>query len=291
MKPKEPKTQQERRRAVINNKSNKRQLKKLDKLLEERDIKNPQPMLIPAHLWKQTRHIILDWTGWACRFYSRTCWHKVGVGITNRAALCYDEAGEATYSYVGQSRESIRARSILAAGLLWLGLSRPTGRKKQGWSRIVKGIPQDAFLAALSNPSGKTPHRNTLDGTHRACDKEFTGGSVGYLTALKRAGLLYARQCKWRPGDDPKTHKGWEDIQPEEMAGNLQPSGWFTSTVRYWVVADQYSDPVDAEKKARLWLAWLAGCIPWQRDENGRFVPVSSPNTTVNGEVREKPPD
>ena len=285
----EPKNERERKRAAQNNKANQRQLRKLDKVLKERDIENPYPALIPAHLWKQTRHIILDWTGWACRFYSRICWHKIGVGLAHRAALCYDANGDPTYSYIGQSRGAIRARCILAGALLWLGLSRPTGRKRQGWSKIVKGIPQEAFLAALAYPSGKAPHRNALDGTHRKCAEDYTGGSVGYLTALKRVGLLYTRQCKWRPGDDPSDQKGWEDIQPEEMAGYLHSSGWFTSTVRYWIVADQYRDPVDAEKKARLWLAWLAGCLPWQRDENGTFVPCADSSAPVS--KPEKPPD
>lgn len=285
----ESKTDRSRKRAAINNKANQRQLRKLDKILRERDIENPYPDLIPAHLFKQTRHIIFDWNGWASRFYSRICPHKIGVGLTHRAALCYDENGVPRYSYIGQSREAIRARCVLAAGLLWLGLSKPTGRKHQGWSKIVKGIPQQAFLAALSHPGNKRLHRNALDGTHRKCADSDTGGSVGYLVALRRAGLLYTRQCKWRPGQDPSTQKGWNDIQPEEMAGYLHPSGWFTSTVRYWIVADQYTDPKDAEKKARLWIAWLSGCLPWQRDENGCFVPCSSHE--LPSPKPKKPPD
>lgn len=288
-KQREPKSERSKKQAAINNKANRRLLRKLDKILKERDIENPYPKYLPAHLWKQTRHVIYDWTGWACHFYSRLCWHKIGVAMAHRAALCYDENGNAKYSYVGQSREALRARTILAVSLLWLGLSRPTGRKHQGWSRIIKGIPQEAFLAAIANPSGKHPHRNTLDGTHRDCADDYTGGSVGYLTALKRVGLLYTRQCKWKPGDNPRDQKGWSDILPEEMAGYLHPSGWYTSTVRYWIVADLYTDPVDAEKRARLWLAWLSGCLPWQRDENGAFVPCSNADELVKKPP--KPPD
>jgi hypothetical protein len=286
---KESKADRRQREAIVNKKANRRQLAKLDKLLKDRDIENPYPNQIPAHLWKQCRHIIFDWTGWACHFYSRLCWHKIGVGLAHRAALCYDEDGKARYSYIGQSREAIRARSILAIALLFFGLSRPTGRKKQGWSRIIKAIPQEAFLAAIANPSGKVPHRNTFDGTHRPSADDYTGGSVGYLIALVRAGVVYTRQAKWRPGDDPSQLKGWEDIKPEEMAGFVHPSGWCTSTVRYWIVADLYTDPVDAAKRSRLWLAWLAGCIPWQQDENGAFVPCGGQDSHVSPPP--KPPD
>lgn len=286
----ESKSERKRKEAIVNNKKNLKRIEKLEKQLKEHGIENPCPKGIPAHLAKQTRHIIADSTGWAARFYSRICWHKVGVGLTHRGALCYDENDQPLYTYVGQTREAIRARSVLAISLLLLGLSRPTGRKNQGWSRIVKAIPQEAFLSLLADPfTGEARHRNILNGTHRKCADDYMGGSVGYLTALKRAGVIYTRQCKWQPGDNPANQKGWSDILPEEMAGFQHPSGWFTSTVRYWIVADTFLDPVDAEKRARLWLAWLSGCIPWQKDEDGAFVPVTGQDVEIP--KRAKPPD
>lgn len=286
----ESKSERKRKDAIINNKKNLKRLAKLDKELKALGLESPDPIIIPAHLAKQTRHVINDNTGWAARFYSRLCWHKIGIGLTHRAALCYDESGKPRYSYIGRSRESIRARSILAISLLFFGLSKPTGRRGQGWSRIVKGIPQEAILSLLADPHSKQMrHINALTGTHRACPDNDTGGSVGYLPALKRVGVLYTRQCKWRPGEDPRDQKGWEDIRPEEMAGYLHPSGWYTSTARYWIVADLYKDAKDAERRAILWIAWLSGCIPWQRDEHGAFVPIQESDIDIP--KRAKPPD
>ncbi len=282
--------EKQQKQAIKINKKNQRILAKLDKALKARGIEIPRPKEIEYPLWRQTKHILLDTTGWAARFYARICWHKVGVGLAHRAALCYDEHGNARYSYAGNSPGARRARHVLATCLLFFGLCEPTGRRDHGWMRIIKGIPQDAFLACLADPStGEKPHRNTFDGTHRDCEDSYTGGTVGYLTAMKRIGICYTRQAKWRPGDDPSKQKGWEDILPEEMAGYLHPSGWFTSTVRYWIVADEFNDPVDAAKRARLWLAWLSGTIPWQQDEQGRFVPMHNQDLQVSRP--EKPPD
>lgn len=280
-----------RREAIANDKKNKSRLHKLEKSLERVGIENPCPREIPFHLIKQTKHVIADSSGWAARFYSRICWHKVGVGLAHRAALSYDNDGIARYSYVGQSREAIRARCVLALGLLLLCLSRPTGRRKQGWSRIIKKIPLDAFIAILADPyTGEKMHRNTVGGNyHRESSDKETSGSVGYLRALHNVGLVYTRQAKWRPGDNPANQKGWEDIEPEEMAGALHPSGWYTSLQRYWIVADRFMDPVDAAKRAELMVAWLSGNIPWQRDEDGRFVPCTDSELHVSR--REKPPD
>lgn len=291
-KQKESPNDRKRREAIVNNKKNKSRLQKLEKSLERHGVENPNPSEIPFHLIKQTKNVIADSSGWAARFYSRICWHKVGVGLAHRAALSYDENGDARYSYVGQSRESIRARCVLALGLLLLALSRPTGRKKQGWSRIIKKIPLDAFIAVLADPyTGELKHRNTVGGNYHRGEStdETTSGKVGYLRALHNAGLVYTRQAKWRPGENPADQKGWEDIEPEEMAGALHPSGWFTSTLRYWIVADRFTDPVDAAKRAELMIAWLSGNIPWQRDENGCFVPCKE--SEIPASRREKPPD
>ena len=247
-------------RAFRLRKSNKQALAKLNKRLIADGVENPHPNIIPAHLWKMCQHILADASGWASQYYARLCWHKIGVSLTHRAALCYDSDNQPRYTYFGNSREALRARYVLALGLLLLGLAKPTGRKKHGWTRLVSGIPQAAFLAALRDPfTGVRPHRNTLDGTHRGDKPDSTAGDVGYLTALYRIGLCYARQAKWKAGDDPADQKGWADIRPEEKLGKEQASGWFTSLNRYWIVSDRYSDPVDAAKQAELYVAWLAG--------------------------------
>jgi len=265
-------SQSAQQRAFKFRKSNKKALAKLEKALKSAGVENPHPTVIGAHLWKQTQHIIADATGWAAKFYSRLCWHRIGVSLAHRAALCFDEiTGVPRYSYVGHSREALRARHVLALGLLLLRLSAHTGRRFQGWMRLVTGIPLAALIAALRDPfSGRRPHRNTVDGTHRAVEKTqnpdtgklentATDGNVGYLTALKAVGLCYTRQAKWRDGQNPAQLKGWADIRPEEMFSAERANGWFTSLNRYWIVSDRFTDPKDAARKAELYVAWLAG--------------------------------
>lgn len=257
-------------RAYKHRKSNKRALAKLEKQLKAAGIANPDPKLIPSHLWKQTQHILADASGWAAKYYSRLCWHRIAVSLIHRAALCYVEDNQPKYSYIGTSREAQRARYVLAVGLLLVGLSTATGRRNQGWMRLVRGIPQAAILAALRDPfTGAQLHRNALDGCHRVVPKivnQHTGkskpavcdGRVGYLTALASVGLFYTRQLIWREGEDPTEKRGWDDLKPEEHTGEAH-NGLFTSLNRYWIVADQFTDPADEAKRAELYVAWLAG--------------------------------
>jgi hypothetical protein len=211
------KAKQRQNEAIRNRKSNRTALARLEKRLRAEGIDNPKPKLIPAHLWKQTRHILADHSGWAARYYSKLCFHKIGVSICHRAALCYDADQKPKYSYIGNSRESCRARFVLASGLLLLCLSRSTGRRGHGWNRLVSGIPQRAFLTALRDPfTGRLPSSSSFNGTHhKTDDKKVTDGNVGYLTALKRVGLLYTRQTKTAEKHLAKNIKGWADIRPE----------------------------------------------------------------------------
>lgn len=279
-----------KRRAIANKKSNIRKLEKLEKQLKKSGIDNPDPINIPAHIWKQSQFIIADSSGWAARFYSRLCWHKVGVGLIHKAALPKSIENE-NVTYAGVSPRALRSRSILSLGLGLIGCSKQTGRKNQGWNRLVSGIPQTAFIAMLADPhTGKRIHRNTLTGIHRK-NKNYSNGDIGYLQALKKVGFCYCRQAHWKFGQDPREIKGFSDLKPSEMAGELHPSGWFTSTVRYWIASDQYTDSKDAERSATLWLAWLAGHIPWQRDVKGHFVPISTVPYKDRITPIEKPPD
>lgn len=219
------------------------------------------PKLIPVHLFKMAQHLIADSTGTAAAAYARSCPHKIGVSLARRAALAADATGP-RYSFAGTDRGACRARRVLAAGLLLLGLSARTGRRRDRWGRIVKGIPQTAILACLADPSTRArPSRTGLAGIHRAGNPLATGGNVGYLKALRNGGLLYSRQARWREGGTPTT-RGWSDLTPNEIADRPTDSGWRVSYNRYWLVTDQFASVRDADEKARLWLAWLDGQLP-----------------------------
>jgi len=238
-----------------------RLLRKLDAQLKESGAPDCDIRVIPAHVWKMCQHVIADSSGWAARHFAKNCPDKIGMTLIHRAALSHTKDGDKQqYSYTGDSPGSVRARKILAHGLLFEMLARRTGRKGQGWNRIVKGIPQAAIQAVLRDPySGQRPHINSINGTHRKCQSDDTSGSVGYLTALKRVGFCYSRQARWRQGDDPRDLRGWKDIQPNEMVSRHHNSGWYTSSARYWIVSDSFMDAKDGAKRAQLWVAWLAG--------------------------------
>jgi hypothetical protein len=284
-------SKQRQAEAIRNRKSNKKALAKLEKRLKAEGINNPHPVLIPAHLWKQTQHILADPSGWAAKYYSKICYHKIGVSIVHRAALCYDADGKPKYSYIGNGREACRARFVLAAGLLLLCLARRTGRHGHGWDRLVSGIPQAAILTALRDPfTGKLPSSSSFNGTHHKTELEITDGNVGYLTALKRAGLCYTRQTKTAEKHLAKDVKGWEDIRPEEQLGKRTPSGLFVSLARYWIVSAEFTDPVDAEKRARLWVCWLGAVLPERVDfDPETFSPTSEPKKVTQQEPRDSP--
>jgi hypothetical protein len=262
-----------------------RLLKKLDARLKESGAPDCDIRVIPPHIWKTCQHVIADSSGWAAKHFSKKCPDKIGITIIHRAALSFDKNGEQEkYSYQGDSPGSIRARKILAHGLLFEMLARRTGRRGQGWNRIVKGIPQAAIQAVLRDPySGHRPHINSINGTHRKCSSDETNGSVGYLTALKRVGFCYSRQARWKHGADPRKLKGWNDIQPNEMAGKPHNSGWVTSCARYWIVSDSFLDAKEGSKRAKLWVAWLAGQQSYTDiDDNGVAQPdKNSPESTV----------
>lgn len=273
-------------------KSNLRLLDKITKRIALEGVQNPRPYLIPAHLWKQCQHILADNSGFAARYYSRICFHKVGVSLVHRAALCYDADGKPRYSYKGNGRDAYRARLVLAGGLLLLCLSRRTGRFGHGWNRLVKGIPQDAFLAALRDPfTGRQPCKTAFNGTHHRIEPdaevEITDGNVGYLTALKNIGLTYTRQTKTKEKHLAKLIKGWEDISPEEQLGKRTPSGLFCSLARYWIVSSEWTDPIDAAKRARLWVAWLGATLPESVDFDA--VTFSPTRETVEPSEQDTP--
>lgn len=248
-------------------KKNARLLLKLEKRLKTSNAIDVKPRIIPEHIWKQTTHIIADSSGWAARYYSSHCKHRIALSLIHRAALSYDDIGKPRYQYNGDSCESLRARRTLALGLMLILLSRKTGRHGQGWNLIVKGIPQSCFVAALRDPwTGQRPHSNTINGTHQKSNEFETDGSVGYLKALKNVGFCYTRQARWRDGANPKNIKGFADLMPNELASKVHPSGWRTSLVRYWIVSSEFLDAKSIDKRTKLMIAWIAGNQPFPLD-------------------------
>lgn len=269
-----------------NQKANNRRIRALEKRLNLSDGEAPKAM--PAHLFKQTKYIRADLTGQATNLYLKMCSNKIAVGLIKRAALSPDADGTPRYSFSGTDRGANRARMIAALGLLYVGLAAKTGRKGDRWNGLVKGIPQSAILAALSDPSTKKrPARSSMSSTKREPEKTATDGRVGYLKALFNVRLLYFRQAHWREGQ-PITTSGWDDISENEIPGNKTKTGWYVSLGRYWVVTDSYQSPRNAATRAALWLDWLAGVNPWP--ETGEDAPQSPPPSPETAEHQARPP-
>lgn len=243
-----------------------RDLRRIDKL--RRQFKNrygPQdiPSYIPSHLYIQTKDIVQDTTGGAAEIYLKHCGHKIAVTLIQRAALAPDENGVNKYSFAGDNREARRARCICALGLLLVGLSKRTARRKDRWSRIVKGISIGMLCSALAHPSSdsKKPHHNTISGAHRWDQKDAIDGAVGYLDALRNVGFCYSLQAHWKEGVKPD-HRAWKDIQQKEIVQQRTKSGWRVSFLRFWIVTDRFKDPINSATSAELWVAHLAGSLP-----------------------------
>lgn len=270
--------------------SNLRLIQRLKDKLSKLD--NPKPALIPAHLWLDCQVMIADSSGKAIREYANQMGNKIAKTRIHRAALgmvrvtdndSNQENRDRAYSYAGTDPGALRARRIFALGWLLVQLSKGT-RRKGKYTRLVAGIPQAALIGALRDPfTGSHIYRTTVSGRHRKADQP---GEMGYLDALKASDLLYTRQAKWR-GEKPDI-KGWEDIRPEEIAG--ERDGLKFSTARYWLVTDQHTNPAQAAEKAILWMDFLAGCQPYELwlESNPVAGDVHGKTSDI---CTEKPPD
>lgn len=274
-----------------------------DKLLRG-GVENPCPNVIPSHLWLDCQAMIADQTGKVIREYANMLDNKIALTRIHRAALGMiatkniddrdldavqtpdisppNEMSRA-YSYAGSDVGALRARRVFAVGWLLVKLSKGTSRKGK-YNRLVAGIPQAALLGALRDPyTGRQAHRTTLSGRHRYSGQ---AGEIGYLDALKASDLLYTRQAIWR-GEKPAT-KGWEDIRPEEMAGETA-DGLKFSLDRYWIISSQHTSPQEAAERAIMWVDFIAGCQPWEA-----WLQPEPVNNDVHGKtsdlLTEKPP-
>lgn len=249
--------------------ANLRILARLKKRVKELVGYDYKPKFISADLWYDCYTIVWDTSGKAIREFSRQCSNKIALSRINRASLgIITENGERKYSYFGDSRGAIRARSIFAVGWLLLNLAVGT-RRKGPYNLLVAGIQQSVIIDMLSGGRKEERiHRTTLSGTHRATR---LAGEIGYLDALKDSGFCYTRQAKWQ-GDDPNI-KGWEDIRPTERAGSND--GWNFSTARYWIITSRFNDSADSEVRRQLWADHMAGSQPPERWLDST-VPISA---------------
>lgn len=255
-----------------NRSNDSRRLSKLQKILDEQYPPGAVPVVIGSALYKQTKHIVADSTGDAARLYSRMCKHKIAVTGIKRIALATDKDGNNKYSFSGNDRGAVRARAILALGLLLVGLSKRTGRRGDRWNRLVRGLSQKILIEAISHPAkdAKLISYSAFNGTHdKDAPSDCVDGSVGYLRALKNGKFCYTRQAHWKVGGEPLS-RGWGDIQPNEVAPVLIDGIWKVSFCRYWIVTDMFNAPKDAAARAQLWVDYLGAHLPEPHEQPDR---------------------
>lgn len=235
-----------------------------------------KPVHIPAAIWISAQMIISDTTGVVIRHLAAQTLNKIALTRIHRASLGYLPDGKRKYSYEGHGEDALRARRTFATGWLLLQSSRST-RRSGKYNRLVAGFPQAALRAALRDPvTGAQPSTTTFSGIHRYRDdpERDRPGDIGYLDALKKSGLVYCRQARWKTGQ-PITTKGWEDFRPSEYGGTR--GDWSFSIGRYWIITDRYNDPSDAVQRTILWCDHLAGLQPWDEwedDQNMSYIPA-----------------
>lgn len=204
---------------------------------------HPGPRLMPGDVYRMMQDTVADATGGAGRIHMRSEPNKIAVGIIWEAAFVPGPDG-CRYDWSDQ-----RARRIVALGLALLRLSVPFRKGRGRWGAIVRGIPQGALAAGLRCPfSGRTPQRTIMGGRPRS-DGSCGNGQIGYLPALREAGLFYAVQV---PAAVAET---WE------ICG---PSGYATArySIRHWAPE---KEPVDAVRYVLLELFKLGAGAPWER--------------------------
>ncbi len=200
--------------------------------------------LIPRRIWIMCREILADASGRAARIWFRRARNKVAIGLLRIAALVPGSEGT-RYTWADW-----RARCIAALGLALLELAAPTIRKG-AWSTVVRGVTRSALAALLANPwePDRTPHVNTIAGTHRV-GATLESGQVGYLRALELAGFCYPQQL---PANQVQGFERWKVRKGDELETY--------ASNRYWVITDAPTAPLDDDAKRRLIAAHHQGLI------------------------------
>lgn len=267
--------------------TNLRLLARLKKRVKELVGYDYRPKFISADLWFDCYTIVWDKEGRAVREFSRRCSNKIAISRINRAALgIIGENGQRAYSYRGDSRGAVRARCIFAVGWLLLNLAVGT-RRKGPYNLLVAGIPQKAIIEMLAGGQNEDKiGLSTLSGTHR---KTKQAGEIGYLDALKQSGFCYTRQAKWR-GEKPDT-KGWEDIRPNEVAGENPKTGLKFSLARYWIITPRFTDSSKEDERRKLWVDHVAGSQPLERWLDSTVPITADAHEETSGFSSGIPPD
>jgi hypothetical protein len=158
-----------------------------------------RPKPVPLASYRMCWEINGDWSGGAARIWLRRYAPRFphAVGAIRRAALVpIDEgAGKTVYDY-----SDLRARRIIAEGLLKLSMAQPSNRRDQ-WRYVTIGLTHAAIRECLKNPwNGRKPTRGAIGGWHRVraddarrnASAALLTGQLGYGNALKLAGFCYS---------------------------------------------------------------------------------------------------
>jgi len=154
---------------------------------------DPDCTMIHAAVWRACWAIVDDRSG-------RAAWYELRkLPASYRGALWR--------AFAGRTWASSRARRLvaLAVGLYQI---RRAARKKSRWRHFIAGLPREALVTLLREPStNHTPSVSGLSGWHRD-HANLENGQLGWLRTLEQVGIVYRmqeRQC----AEDPTCNQYW----------------------------------------------------------------------------------
>lgn len=206
-----------------------------------RQRRGPEPEPPPAlaiGVWRACHDVMYDLTGKAARVHLsrlRPVWRTA----IRRAALG-ELAGECRRDW-----SSERARAIVCVGLV-LCCSARRSKRRGTWTHCVRGYTRGLFVKVTQGARLRPHHLNTISGVHRP-GADPLSGQMGYLQALKRAGLFYRQQL-------PAQHvEPWERWKGRD--------GVLRSANRYWLCNPDPYDGHLGDDVRRSLLELAAGAL------------------------------
>ncbi len=183
------------------------------------------------------------------------CWHDntgkfarawlallppVWAGIIRCAALGEVDGG------VTRLWDSERARAIVILGCVIVGNAHAS-RRKGKHRYLVRGFTRGAFAAICRGGRGRALHLNTISGQHRMGAPDHSG-ELGYLDALKRAGLFYSQQL---PAEQVTPWERWKVTRGKRGGDGTEDLS--VTTNRYWLInPNPYDGHLVAEVRVML---------------------------------------